>query len=107
MERTSDAALVKLVEFPTQGRTYRREVFGVYEYGTYGRSSVLAGQERRIFVGTFATLMGALKAHPDAEPTQDAIDEHVRQQLEEEKAEAAGNFVLRPVDLFAHPTTEG
>jgi hypothetical protein len=35
------------IEFPSQGDTYCRDEYGVYEYGTYGRSSVNSGSELR------------------------------------------------------------
>lgn len=39
----------------------------VYEYGKYERSSVLAGQERKAFVASFATVAEALTAYPKAD----------------------------------------
>ena len=44
------------IEFPSQGATYSRDEFGVYQYSTYPRSSVLAGQERRVFLASFETI---------------------------------------------------
>lgn len=55
------------IEFPAQGATYCREEYGVYEYGEYPSSSVLAGQERRSFLASFATLAEAQAAYPNAQ----------------------------------------
>jgi hypothetical protein len=38
----------------------------VYEHGTYGRDSVLAGQSRRSWLDDFETLEEAVTAYPDA-----------------------------------------
>jgi hypothetical protein len=38
----------------------------VYEWGTYERSSVLAGQERKSFVDGFLTVVEALAVYPKA-----------------------------------------
>lgn len=46
------------------GQTYTLEGFGVYAYSVYPRHSVLAGQERREFVGVYPTLAGAVQACP-------------------------------------------
>lgn len=54
------------IEYPSQGATYCHERYGVYEYGTYQRSSVLAGQTRRSFLGSYATLGEARIAYPSA-----------------------------------------
>lgn len=54
------------IEYPSVGTTYFRDVFGVYEYSTYPRSSVLAGQERRMFLDSFETLAEAQAAYPTA-----------------------------------------
>lgn len=55
------------IEFPSRGATYNRQEYGVYEYSTYPRGSVLAGQERRSFLGSYATLAEAQAAYPDAD----------------------------------------
>lgn len=55
------------IEFPSVGATYHRNEFGVYEYSEYPRSSVLAGQERRVYMDSFATLAEAKAVYPDAE----------------------------------------
>lgn len=51
---------------PTQGATYSRNSFSVYELSTYPRSSVLAGQQRRVWLDEFDTIENALMAYPDA-----------------------------------------
>ena len=58
------------IEFPSAGATYSREEYGVYEYSTYGGSSVLAGQERRVFLDSFETLDAARAAYPAAEVSE-------------------------------------
>jgi hypothetical protein len=56
------------VEYASRGATYRHaDGYTVYEHSTYPRSSVLAGQPRRVFVETFATLAEAQAAFPAAE----------------------------------------
>lgn len=55
------------IEFPSQGETYSRDEYGVYEYSTYPRSSVLAGQERRSFLDSFETLEQAQAKYPTAD----------------------------------------
>ena len=57
------------IEYPCAGATYNRPEYGVYSYGVYPRSSVLAGQTRRIFLDSFPTLEEAREAYPDAEFT--------------------------------------
>jgi hypothetical protein len=54
------------IEFPSMGSTYCHQKYGVYEYGEYPRSSVLAGMERRVFLDSFETLAEAQKAYPAA-----------------------------------------
>jgi hypothetical protein len=39
----------------------------VYEWGVYERSSVLAGQQRKAFVDSYATAAEALTAYPTAD----------------------------------------
>lgn len=56
------------IEFPSQGATYCRQRYGVYQYDTYPRTSVLAGQERRTFLDDFATLAEAQSTYPTATP---------------------------------------
>lgn len=54
------------IEYPSRGATYSRDEYGVYEYGTYPRSSVLAGQSRRIFHCSYDTLEQAQAEYPTA-----------------------------------------
>jgi hypothetical protein len=62
--RRQDEELV--IEYPCSGATYYREEYGVYRYGTYERSSVLAGQQKRSFVDSFETLAEARENYPQA-----------------------------------------
>lgn len=55
------------IEYPSVGATYYREEYGVYRYDTYPRSSVLAGQTRRSFIDSYATLAEAKAKYPEAE----------------------------------------
>lgn len=54
------------IEYPAKGTTYCKSLYGVYEYDTYPKSSVLAGQIRRILRGQYDTLEQAQQAHPQA-----------------------------------------
>lgn len=56
------------IEYPavTSGGS-RRDEYAVYEYGEYEPWSVLAGQEKRSFVGSYETLAEAMLMHPEAE----------------------------------------
>lgn len=56
-----------LIEYPSYGTTYFREEFGVYQYSTYPKGSVLAGQQRRSWLGGYDTLAEAQADYPDAE----------------------------------------
>ena len=55
------------IEFPSVGRTYAHNKYTAYEYGTYPRSSVLAGQVSRTFPDSFDTLEEARAAFPGAD----------------------------------------
>ena len=55
------------IEFPSSGATYSDLVYGVYEYSEYPRSSVLAGQPRRVFLDSYPTLAEAQEAYPAAD----------------------------------------
>lgn len=55
------------IEFPSQGTTYSRDEYGVYQYSTYPRSSVLGGQERRAFLASFETIEEARAEFPGAD----------------------------------------
>ncbi len=57
------------IEYPCKGATYSRPQYGVYKYDTYPRSSVLAGQQRRVFMDSFDTEEQALAAYPKAKRT--------------------------------------
>ena len=67
------------VEYPSRHITFTVQEFGVFEYGEYPRSSVLAGEERRSFKGGYSTLAEALRAHPTAIVTDSAADAVVEQ----------------------------
>jgi hypothetical protein len=54
------------IEYPCAGATYHLAEYGVYEYGVYERSSVLAGQTKRVFLDSFPTLAEAQAAYPGA-----------------------------------------
>jgi hypothetical protein len=54
------------IEYPSAGATYSRDQYGVYGYGTYPRSSVLAGRTSRVYLGSYDTLEEAKAAHPEA-----------------------------------------
>lgn len=54
------------IEYPATGATYTRRCYGVYEYSTYPRTSVLAGQTRRVWLDEFRTLAAAQAAFPTA-----------------------------------------
>ena len=41
--------------------------FNVYGWGVYERTSVLAGQQRKSYVGDYPTVADALVAYPDAD----------------------------------------
>lgn len=57
----------QVIEFPSVGSTYHIEEYGVYEYSKHPRGSVLAGQERRVFIDCFDTLEEAQAKYPKAE----------------------------------------
>ena len=56
------------IEQGSRGATYRNsnDTFTVYEISTYPRSSVLAGQQRRVWLGEFTSLDAAQQAYPKA-----------------------------------------
>ena len=56
------------IEQGSCGATYRNgaDKFTVYEISTYPRSSVLAGQQRRVWMDDFDSLEAAQKAFPKA-----------------------------------------
>lgn len=58
------------IEFPSRGTTYNRQEWGVYEYSTYPRGSVLAGQERRVFLDSDVSLELLKEKYPEAQVVQ-------------------------------------
>lgn len=54
------------IEYPSKGATYCHLEYGVYKYDRYPSHSVLAGQQRRTFLGSFNSLEDAKKVYPDA-----------------------------------------
>jgi hypothetical protein len=55
-----------VIEYPSAGATYSRDEYGVYAYGVYPDSSVLAGQPKRSFVESFDSLEEARENYPAA-----------------------------------------
>jgi hypothetical protein len=58
----------RVIEQGSRGATYHNDMdtFTVYEIGVYPKSSVLAGQQRRIWLDDFESLKEAQTAYPDA-----------------------------------------
>lgn len=56
-----------IIEYPSIGRTYATNEYGVYEYSVHDENSVLAGEERRVFLDSFKTLDEAQAKYPNAE----------------------------------------
>lgn len=56
-----------VIEYPSIGRTYATNEYGVYEYSVHDENSVLAGEERRVFLDCFKTLAEAQAKYPNAE----------------------------------------
>ena len=58
----------QVIEQGSRGTTYQNDenTFTVYEIGKYPRSSVLAGQQRRIWLDEFDSLEAAQKSYPKA-----------------------------------------
>lgn len=71
------SGMYKVVERGSRGATYQKgwNTWTVYEIGTYPRSSVLAGQQQRIFIGDYPSKESALAEHPDAEEVGDTYRE--------------------------------
>lgn len=55
------------IEFPLVNSSCTRDVYAVYEYGIWPKSSVLAGTEKRTYRDEFKTLEEAKAAYPTAE----------------------------------------
>lgn len=55
-----------VIEYPTVGYSYNHDEYGVYSYSEHPGSSVLAGQIRRSFLGSYETLAEARRNHPGA-----------------------------------------
>jgi gluconate kinase len=60
--------MTKTIEQGSHGATYQNDsdTFTVYELSRYPRSSVLAGQQRRVWLDDYPSLAEAQAAHPDA-----------------------------------------
>lgn len=56
-----------VIEYPSIGQTYANNEYGVYEYSVHDENSVLAGEERRVFLDCFKTLAEAQAKYPNAE----------------------------------------
>lgn len=54
------------IEYPSAGATYCRDEYGIYAYDTYPEGSVLEGQTRRRFLGSFERFDEARKHYPTA-----------------------------------------
>lgn len=54
------------IEYPAVFNTFTKNEYGVFEYGRYPSYSVLAGQEKRVFLDSFDTLEEAKEAFPEA-----------------------------------------
>lgn len=81
IDRELTAGLSLLIQFPAGPQAAAEEDvergFVVFGYGEYGRDSVLAGQARRVRLGSFDTLKEARTAYPTAGISDDAADAHV------------------------------
>jgi len=57
-----------VIEQGSRGATYQNDMgtFTVYKLGVYPRSSVLAGQQQRVWMDEFQSLEEAQKAYPKA-----------------------------------------
>ena len=66
------------------GATYRNSRYTVYEHSTYPRSSVLAGQRRRVWMDDFETIAEAQAAYPKAVLSGSTYQKPVLHHLPEE-----------------------
>lgn len=62
------AKTYQVIEQGSRGATYQNDMdtFTVYEIGVYPRSSVLAGQQQRVWLDEFQSLEEAQAAYPKA-----------------------------------------
>jgi hypothetical protein len=62
------AKTYQVIEQGSRGETYQNgdDTFTVYTIGTYSRSSVLAGQQQRVWEDSFPSLEEAQAAFPNA-----------------------------------------
>lgn len=76
----------KTIEQGSHGATYRNSMntFTVYEISRYPRSSVLAGQQRRVWLDDFSSLAEAQAAYPDARFSGDTYRAPYLEHLPEE-----------------------
>ena len=81
------AGLTAAIEFPSRHVTFIEWEFGVYGYGVYPRSSVLAGQERRVWLGGYPTLAAARADYPTAEVTPPAAEQDANPQEQDSHGE--------------------
>jgi hypothetical protein len=91
-----------MIEYPMKGMTYGEKKYGVYQYGTYPESSVLAGQTSRRFIDAFDTLEDAKKAFPSAEYHEGSLYEppylgHLPDTDEAKKMKEANEAVALPI----------
>jgi hypothetical protein len=66
-DEDEDEGPTVIIEYPSIGRTYATNEYGVYEYSVHDENSVLAGEERRVFLDSFKTLDEAQAKYPNAE----------------------------------------
>ena len=64
-EREAQKADVR-IEFPSMGSTFCNQVYGVYQYDAWPKSSVMYGTERRTWLNEYPTLEEAKKHFPNA-----------------------------------------
>lgn len=69
-EKDSEHTVCAMESYTTiemgRGATYANEKWTVYQHGIFPRSSVLAGQSRRMWIDDFDTLEEAKAAFPEA-----------------------------------------
>lgn len=74
------------IEQGSRGATYQNgmNTWTVYEHGMYPRSSVLAGQHRRVWMDDFESLEEAKDAYPEAEVSGDTYEPPYLEHLPED-----------------------